>query len=66
MSVVEITRRHGISEQNFYRWKSKCGGMEASDARVLKELEAENTKLKKLLAESHLDNAALKEVVSRK
>ena len=65
-SVKEITRRHGISEQSFYRWKSKYGGMEASDARRLKELEAENAKLKKLLAEAHLDNAALKDVVRRK
>lgn len=65
-AVKEITRRHGISEQSFYRWKSKYGGMEASDARRLKELEAENAKLKKLLAEAHLDNAALKDVVSRK
>ena len=58
--VKEIIRRHGISEQTFYRWKSKYGGMEASDLRRLKELEAENAKLKKLLAEAHLDNAALK------
>ena len=65
-AVKEITRRDGISEQSFYRWKSKYGGMEASDARRLKELEAENAKLKKLLAEAHLDNAALKDVVSRK
>ena len=57
-SVKEITRRHGISEQSFYRWKSKYGGMEASDPRRLKELEAEIAKLKKLLAEAHLDNAA--------
>ncbi len=64
--VKEITRRHGISEQTFYRWKSKYGGMEASDVRRLKELEAENARLKKLLAEAHLDNAALKDVVSRK
>ena len=64
--VKEITRRHGISERTFYRWKSKYGGMEASDVRRLKELEAENARLKKLLAEAHLDNAALKDVVSRK
>ncbi len=64
--VKEIIRRHGISEQTFYRWKSKYGGMEVSDVRRLKELEAENAKLKKLLAEAHLDNAALKDVVSRK
>lgn len=64
--VKEIIRRHGISEQTFYRWKSKYGGLEVSDMRRLKELEAENAKLKKLLAEAHLDNAALKDVVSRK
>ena len=64
--VKEVTRRHGISQQSFYRWKSKYGGMEASDARRLRELEAENAKLKKLLAEAHLDNAALKDVLSRK
>ncbi len=64
--VKEIIRRHGISEQTFYRWKSKYGGMEVSDVRRLKELEAENAKLKKLLAEANLDNAALKDVVSRK
>jgi putative transposase len=61
-----VTRRHGISEQSFYRWKAKYGGMGISDARRLKELEAENAKLKKLLAEAHLDNAALKDVLSRK
>jgi putative transposase len=65
-SVKEVTRRHGISEQSFYRWKAKYGGMGISDARRLKELEAENAKLKKLLAEAHLDNAALKDVLSRK
>ena len=64
--VKEITRRHGILEQSFYRWKSKYGGMEASNARRLKELEAENVKLRGLLVEAHLDNAALKDVVSRK
>ena len=64
--VKEITRRHGISEQSFYRWKAKYGGMEVSDARRLKELETENGKLKRLLAEAHLDNAALKDIVSRK
>ena len=66
MTVKEIIRRHGISEQTFYRWKAKYGGLEVSEARRLKELEAENAKLKKLLAEAHLDNAALKDVLSRK
>ena len=62
-SETEITRRHGISEQSFYRWKSKHDGVEASDTRRLKEVEAENAKLKKLLAETDPDNAALKDVV---
>ena len=65
-AVKEVIRRHGISEQTFYRWKSKYGGLEASDVRRLKELEAENAKLKRLLADAMLDNAALKDVVSRK
>jgi putative transposase len=65
-TVKEITRRHGICEQSFYRWKAKYGGLEVSEARRLKALEAENAKLKKLLAEAHLDNAALKDVLSRK
>ncbi len=64
-TVKEIIRRR-ISEQSFYRWKAKYGGLEVSEARRLKALEAENAKLKKLLAEAHLDNAALKDVLSRK
>ena len=59
-AVKEITRRHGISEQSFYRWQAKYGGMDVSDARRLKELEAGNAKLKRFLAEAQLDNAALK------
>ena len=65
-SVKEITRRHGIAERIFYRWRLKFGGMEASDAKRLRELEPENAKLEKLLAEQKLDNAALKDVVSQK
>ncbi len=65
-TVKEITRRHGVSEQSFYRWKAKYGGLEVSEVWRLKELESENAKLKKLLAEAHLDNAALKDVLSRK
>ena len=64
--MEEIIRRHGIAEQTFYCWKSKFGGMKASDAKRLCELESENAKLKKLLAEQMLDNAALKDVFSRK
>ncbi len=65
-TVKEIARRHGVSEQSSYRWKAKYGGLEVSEARRLKELEAENAKLKRLLAEAHLDNAALKDVLSRR
>ena len=65
-SVKEIIRLHGIAEQIFFRWKSNFGGMEASDAKRLRELEPENAKLEKLLAEQKLDNAALKDVVLQK
>lgn len=61
----EVCRKNGITEQTFYRWRSKYGGMQVSDAKRLKELESENRKLKQLLAEAHLDNAALKEVLSK-
>ena len=64
--VADLIRKHGISEQSFYRWKSKYGGMEISDAKRLKELEQENTRLKKLLAEAELDKAMLKDVLSKK
>ncbi len=56
--TAEVCRRHGISDATFYNWKAKYGGMEVSDARRLKALEDENRRLKKLLAESMLDNAA--------
>ena len=58
-------RRHGISENTFYRWKSKYGGMTVSEAKRLRERDAENQKLKQLLCEAHLDNAALKELLSK-
>jgi putative transposase len=61
----DICRKHGISEHTFYRWRSKYGGMQVSEAKKLKELETENRKLKQLLAEAHLDNAALKELLSK-
>lgn len=64
--VSDLARRHGISEQSFYRWKSKYGGMEVSEAKRLKDLEAENAKLKKLLAEAELDKMMLKDVISKK
>ena len=59
-------RKHNISEQTFYRWKKKYGDMELADAKRLKELEKENAELKKMLAESMLENRILKEVNSRK
>ena len=65
MNVAEVCRKHGISP-TFYAWKAKFGGMSVSDAKRLKQLEQENTKLKKLLAEAMLDNAVLKDITSRK
>jgi putative transposase len=62
----DICRKLGISEQTFYKWKSKFGGMEVSDAKRLRALEEENSRLKRLLAEAELDKAALKEVLSKK
>ena len=66
MKVAEVCRKHVISDATYYNWKSKFGGMTVSEAQRLKALEAENAKLKKLLAESLLDNAALKDVLGRK
>ena len=65
-SVPDLSRRHGIVENTIYRWKSKYGGMEISEAKRLRELELENARLKKLLAEAELDKAALKEIVEGK
>ena len=62
----DLCRKYGISEQTFYNWKAKYGGMTVSEARRLRELEAENAKLKKLLAEAELDKSALKDLLSRK
>ena len=62
MSIKELCRSGGFSQPTLYKWRSKFGGMEASDASRLRDLESENTKLKKLLAEAHLDIHALKSV----
>ena len=62
----DVCRRHGISSATLYKWKAKFGGMDVSDAKRLRALEDENAKLKKLLAETMLDNAMLKDVNSRK
>jgi putative transposase len=64
--TADVCRRHGISEGTFYKWKAKFGGMDVSDARRLKALEVENARLKKLLAETVLDNAMLKDIASKK
>ena len=66
LAVPELCREMGVSTATFYKWRSKFGGMEASDAQRLRELEAENAKLKKLLAEAHLDMHALKSVLGVK
>ena len=63
--VKEIIRHHNITEQTFYRWKSKYGGMEVSDARKLKQFEDENRRLKQLVAELTLDKQALQWVVEK-
>ncbi len=64
-ATPELCRRHGISDATFYKWKAKYGGMDVSDAKRLKGLEDENRRLKKLLAESMLDNAALKDLLGK-
>lgn len=64
-SAAELCRKHGISDATFYKWRSKYGGMEVSDAKKLKILEEENRRLKKLLAEQMLDNSTLKEMLGK-
>jgi len=66
MAVKELCRKHGFSDASFYKWRAKFGGMDVSEARRLKELESENGKLKRLLAEAHLDIHALKTVLGTK
>ena len=64
--VADLCRKHGVSNGSVYKWKAKYGGMEVSEARRLKALEDENARLKKLLADSMLDNAALKDLLGKK
>lgn len=66
MAVKELCRKHGFSEASYYLWRSKFGGMEVSDAKRLKALESENARLKKLLAESMLENEITREVLRKK
>lgn len=66
MKTGDVCRRHGISESTFYSWKAKFGGMDVSDARKLKALEVENARLKRMVADLHLDIEILKDVNSKK
>lgn len=66
MKTADVCRRHGISEGTFYKYKAKYGGLRVSDAKRLRALEDENAKLKKLLAETMLDNAVLKDINAKK
>lgn len=63
--VAEVCREHGVGESTFYKWKSKYGGLEVNEARRLKQLEEENAKLKRLVADLTLDKMALKDALSR-
>jgi putative transposase len=63
--TAQVCRRHGVSEQTFYRWKQKYGGMEVSDAKRLKQLEDENARLKRLVADQALDNQMLRELLRK-
>ena len=65
VKVTDICREHGISSATYYQWKSKYGGLEASDLKRLREIEAENSKLKKMYAELALENAAIKDLLGK-
>jgi putative transposase len=65
-TTADVCRRHGISSATFYKWKARFGGLEVSEARRLKALEDENTRLKRLLADAMLDNAVLRDVAGKK
>ena len=66
LPIKELCRKHGFSEASYYLWRSKFGGMSVSDAKRLRELETENTRLKKLLAESILENEVTREALRKK
>jgi putative transposase len=66
LAVNEVCRKHGISSATYYKWKSKYGGLEASELKRLKELEAENSKLKRMFADMALENTALKDLIEKK
>ena len=66
VALGELTRKHGISRATYFNWRSKYGGVSVSELKRMKELEAENAKLKRMYAELALENAAIKDVLSRK
>ena len=66
VATADICRKHGVSSATFYKWKAKFGGMDVSEARRLKALEDENQRLKRMLADTMLDNAALKDLLGKK
>ena len=66
VAVKELCRKHGICDQTYYRWKSKYGGLDVSEARRLRQLEDENRRLKQIVADLTLDNQALKTVLAKK
>jgi len=66
MKVAEICRKHGISDATYYKWKSKYGGLEASDLKRIKELESENSRLKRMYADLALENTAMKDLIEKK
>lgn len=66
MKVQDLCRQHGISDATYYKWKSKYGGMEAADIKRLREIEAENSKLKRMFADLALENRALKDLIEKK
>jgi len=66
LAVTELCRKHGVSSPTFYKWKAKYGGLEASEAKRLRALEDENGRLKRMLADTMLDNAALKDLLGKK
>jgi putative transposase len=66
VATADVCRKHGVSSATFYKWKARFGGMEAAEAKRLKVLEDENARLKRMLADAMLDNAALKDVLGKK
>lgn len=66
LAVKEVCRKHGISSATYYKWKSKYGGLDASELKRIKELEAENAKLKRMFADMALENTALKDLIEKK